>query len=225
MGDESKLTDGLDIYNLFRKYITKKERLWSWQTKLDENGNRPLNLIIVTKIDIGSNTVDIRPTSDTGFHFSPDQDVFIFDKNNNYAFKIKFLTFDTFLIKFKIPKVIGRLEKNIFQKFELVEKENEKVHLAERESQRIKAKKQELTSLRRTSSTSTQRNELKKYVVYDFSVGGMAFLTSDPSEYQLGESIEVCKVGQNSFPQPIRGLIRGIRELKDDVYKIGVKFI
>lgn len=65
------------------------------------------------------------------------------------------------------------------------------------------------------------------YPLFDLSMGGLAFLTSNPALYKVEDEIKILAFDEKDFEEPMIAIIRIVKELveKPGEFKVGVQFL
>ncbi len=228
MSDEV-ITDDMEIIRIFMEMKLKKERLWVWQKELLEDGNRPVHLSTVNKIDQIKRVLELRPTNTGGYKFVGGKPVFVFSENRTFAFVDSPSVISQGHLSLKLPKELKIIKGDFLLKLQLVERENESANLEKREAPRVVAKAKQVVSIRRFSSGGGVRHPILKFELYDVSSGGLSFIIDDPAEFEKGEELEVLRIDKSSFKKDLIGIVRSIREMEEEenkgIFKIGVQFL
>ncbi|MFZ8933162.1 MAG: PilZ domain-containing protein [Bacteriovoracaceae bacterium] len=228
MSDQS-ITDDMEIIRILMEIQLKKERLWVWQKELGEDGKRPVHLCTIKKVDQIKNTIELRPTNTGGFRFTSSGTYFVFSEHRTLAFADTPIMLNENSLVIKLPVSMKVIKGDFVEKLQLVEKENEAVHMGKREAPRVTARSGQIVSMRRYSEQKGVRHPVLKFELYDVSSGGMSFILEDPAEFELEERLEVLSIDKTPFSQDVIGLVRGVREMEGEegrgLYKVGVQFI
>jgi c-di-GMP-binding flagellar brake protein YcgR len=69
--------------------------------------------------------------------------------------------------------------------------------------------------------------ELLLFTLYDLSTGGMSIVTGDINDFSEQEEISVIGFDEKTFEEPVKAIVRSIRDIDDLVgqYKIGIQFL
>ena len=222
---KESVTDELEIIDIFRTLHRKKEKLWLWQENKENPNQRSIHLCTIRKVDVLAKLIWLNPLNQSKFHFNLDEqrkdsDFFLYSKAKNMAVRFQARERDSEYMSFSTPKKINALSDDFSQKLNLIEKENEREHIHERQLPRKEAKgKQTIQAL--------LANELqpKAYELYDISAGGLAIKWQDPGYFKKGDQIKILSINGAALKQPIQGEVVSIREMNDEIFKIGVQFI
>jgi c-di-GMP-binding flagellar brake protein YcgR len=73
----------------------------------------------------------------------------------------------------------------------------------------------------------TAQGDEYTYPLFDLSMGGLAFLSTEPNLFVVGEQMEIMGFDEKSFDDPMIAVIRVVKELVEmkGQHKVGVQFI
>ncbi|WP_372656160.1 PilZ domain-containing protein [Halobacteriovorax sp.] len=216
------LTDEFDIHSFFRVLNQNKTKIWLWQR---DDTRRIVQYAMVRKVDLIKKVIHISPCSSKGFKFKTIQDFFFYNAENSKAFKFTARDLSRDMIIFPIPKAIQTVTKEFLKDVELVEKENEDKFKHLRNTPRVQPNSKQTVSIKRINIHSDFTHQ-EKYTLYDISSGGMGIQVDDPSEFDIGEFIEVLMINSKTVPKSMSGEIVSIKQNdnKSEGFKVGVKF-
>lgn len=224
--DEKKyITDDLEIIDLFRFFTKTKEKLWVWQNKKDENGYRPVHFAVIRKYDPLKKFIEFSPNNSNGFRLRDKEEIYIFSKSRNIAFKAVARELGKEFIIVTTPKHLNILSEELASKLTIVEREDEDSNLTKRSVPRKSAKDGQMVGVERIDQNG-ERSKLLMYGLYDISQGGMGFRVNDPAEFMKGDTVEVVEVDGKPLPKRLSGTVMAIREMEDEfeTFKVGVQF-
>ncbi|GAB4414334.1 MAG: hypothetical protein OHK0056_21120 [Bacteriovoracaceae bacterium] len=223
--DKKFITDDLEIIDLFRYFAKTKEKLWAWQNKKDEKGFRPVHFAIIKKFDPLKKFIEFVPNNSNGFRLREKEEIYIFSKTRNLAFKAIAREMGKEFLIIGTPKHINILSEELAAKLSIVEKEDEESNLTKRTVPRKSAKDGQMVSVERIDQEGV-RSKLMMYGLYDISQGGMGFRVSDPAEFLKGDIVEVVEIDGKPLPKRIVGIVVAVREMEDEfeTFKVGVQF-
>ena len=219
------ITDDLEIIDLFRVFFKEKERIWSWQQKIkEETGARPVHFILLKKLDIIKKVAIFEPLSDDGFQFIPGEELFIYSKKRNLAFKAKARELEKDFIIIPLPERMNILSEELAAKLAIVEREDENSNAHKRGDPRKQATGDQFVQLRKISSDG-DIGPLKIINLYDISAGGMGLKVEDPGGFQKGQEVLVYNVNGKELDKPLNGKVLSVRHMEeDDLFKAGIQF-
>lgn len=219
-----QINDEFEIHSFFRVLNQTREKFWLWQKQL-VNGKRLVQYGVVKKVDLIKNIIYVAPFSSKGYKFEKIEEYFFYDSVKSLAFKFKPRELSKDMMIVPIPKSIHKLTKDFLKNVELVEKEDEGKFKHLRNAPRVQPKSQQFVTLRRIDQESEfTPNEI--YNLFDISQGGMGFEIEDPSEFVIGDEVEVTSINEKEVPKAMAGKVVSIRQQEDDdnSFKVGVKF-
>lgn len=218
------ISDDMEIYGILKSMSQRKEKLWSWQVKNENDSKRSVHYAIIRKVDPIKKTIEIVPNNSSGFRFKPGQDLFLYSTQKGIALKINIREFDPFYITFTTPSRLNVLSKDFLTNIELVEKEDESSNKHKRNVPRIRPKADQIVTIKKLALAG---GAMKFYQLYDISQTGMGMVVDDPAEFELMEKIEVLAINNKDLPKVLKGEVVAIRQMGDegsDQFKVGVKF-
>jgi hypothetical protein len=221
---KDQVTDEFEIHSFFRVLNQTRDKIWLWQKELVD-GKRLVQYGVVKKVDLIKNIVHVSPCSSKGFKFKTLEEFFFYDAQKSLAFKFKAreLTKDMMIVP--IPASFHKLSSDFLKNVELVEKENEEKFKHLRGAPRVQPKGEQFVSLIRVKEDESY-SPLEVFSLYDISGGGMGIKIEDPSEFDLGEVVEVKSINENEVPKAMVGEVVSIRQNEEESneFKVGVKF-
>jgi len=219
-----QINDEFEIHSFFRVLNQTREKFWLWQKQL-ENGKRLVQYGVVKKVDLLKNIIYVAPFSSKGYKFEKIEEYFFYDSVKSLAFKFKPRELSKEMMIVPIPKSIHKLTKDFLKNVELVEKEDEGKFKHLRGAPRVQPKSQQFVTLKRTLQDS-EYSPAEVFDLFDISQGGMGFGVEDPSEFEIGDEIEVTCINDKEVPKPMVGEVVSIRQQEDDdnCFKVGIKF-
>ncbi len=220
--EDGSITDEFEIHSFFRVLNQNKGRIWLWQR--DEE-SRIVQYAVIRKVDLIKQIIHISPCSSKGFKFKSIDEFFFYCADISLAFKFKARDISKEMMIFPIPKKIQKVSKAFLKDVELIEKENEDKFKHLRNSPRVQASSDQSVSLRRVDSYGELSHQ-QSFLLYDISGGGMGFQVDDPSEFDVGEEIQVVAINSKEVPKKMSGEVVSIRQNSEqlDGFKVGVKF-
>lgn len=222
---ESKqvITDDLEIIDFFRVLHKSKERLWLWQQRLNDQGERPVHFCVLRKLDVLKKSVELTPLTDEGFTFgSKDLELFLYSRKRNIAFKFVPRELEDHYIMLALPAKLNFLSEDLAAKISLVETENEEENLHRRQQPRKAAGEKQTVTLTKEGD----QGKGKQYALYDISAGGLALKSPDPGLFSKGEKLIALKINDQELPNPVKCKVVSVRHIiDDDLFKVGVQFI
>lgn len=223
--DDRRIDDDLEILGIFKGFLQRKEKLWLWQKADDEASQRIVHYGIVKKIDPFKKLIELRPNNSTGFKFTDDKaPIFLYSSKRCVALKTLMREYTPDFISFSFPKLLNAIKGDLLQNLQLVEKENESLHVHERQAPRVQAKGTQFIGMKRI--LEGHLSPLLTYELYDISQGGMAFEVYDPAEFAIADKIQVLSIDGKPLPKTLHGKVVSVRQLPDaDIFKIGVQFV
>lgn len=221
--DKQVITDDLEIIDFFRVLHKSKERLWLWQSRLNEEGQRPVHFCLVRKLDVLKKSIELTPLTDEGFTFgSKDLELFLYSRKRNIAFKFIPRELEGHYIMLALPTKLNFLSEDLAAKISLVETENEEEHMHRRQQPRKAAGEKQTVTLKK----ETDKGQAKQYSLYDISAGGLALKSPDPGLFSKGEKLVATKINDQELPNPVICQVVSVRHIiDDDLFKVGVQFI
>lgn len=223
------ITDELEIIDIFRGLLGRKEKLWLWQSPenaveqgpLDE---RSVHLAIVRKVDLTKKSITLFPVAKSGFNFNSKDPLYLYSREKNIAVKSPPKTARPDFVSLPLPQKISTFTDYFSSFLSIVEKEDEQANLEKRNSPRKKAKGPQSVLLQ-TLDDEEGTGPTKKVIIYDISSGGLALKVNDPGEFEKGQKLLLFSVNETALPRPIQGIVRSIRYVEEDKYfKVGVQF-
>ena len=221
--DDHPITDEFDIHSFFRVLNQNKGRIWLWQ---HESENRVIQYAVVRKVDLIKQVIHIGPCSSKGFKFKSITDFFFYHEDSALAFKFTARDISAEMMLFPIPKKIQKISRKFLKDIELIERENEDKFKHLRDSPRIQVSSDQSVSLKRIDSIGELSHQ-QNFFLYDVSGGGMGFQVNDPSEFDIGEKVQVVAINSKDVPKKMTGEVVSVRQNsnKADGFKVGVKFL
>lgn len=222
MEEQQRINDDIEIAGILKALQQGKVKLWCWQ--LDDQGLRVVHHCTIQKVNQLNSTLLIRPCSKYGFRFCENKDIFFYAVKRGVACKLKMRDYNTQQIIVPLPTSLIIVEDNFASKLELVEKDNESLHIHERSVPRKKAREDQTVGLRRFSND--QLGLLDFHDLYDMSAGGMGIKVIDPAEFSSGDCIKVEIVDGNEVAKDLFGEVVSVRQSDNDqFFKVGIKFV
>lgn len=221
--NSESIHDEFEIHSFFRVLNQKKIKIWLWQK--NNNQRRVVQYAVVRKVDLIKQVIHISPCSTKGFKFESTKDFFFYNDSRSLAFKFSARDMSKDMIIFPIPSRIQQVSQEFLKDVELVEKEDEDKFKHLRNAPRIQAGSDQSVSLRRLKSDGNFSHQ-ENFLLYDISSGGMGFKVSDPSEFDIGELIQVIAINSKDVPKKMSGEIVSIKQNGEvtEGFKVGVKF-
>ncbi|WP_417335600.1 PilZ domain-containing protein [Halobacteriovorax marinus] len=220
--DGESIHDEFEIHSFFRVLNQSKAKIWLWQRK-DEK--RVVQYAVVRKVDLIKQVVHIAPCSSKGFKFTSIDEFFFFNAQKSLAFKFSARDLTKDMIIFPIPNRILKVSNDFLKNIELVEKENEDKFKHLRNAPRVQPQGQQQVTIKRLL-LSGEYSHQESFPLYDMSSGGMGIKVIDPSEFDIGDLIQVVAINAKEAPKKMSGEVVSIRQAEDDssVFKVGIKF-
>lgn len=219
------ITDDLEIIGIFKGFLQRKEKLWTWQSASEKN-KRVVHYSLVKRVDPIKKIIELKPNNKSGFRFSSSAEIFLFSKHRSIAIKLKVREMGPEFIILAIPLKLNTIHGDFLKNIELVEKENEDAHKHLRAMPRLTPQEEQLVGIRRLSQSESVYHPLEFYELHDMSQGGLSFHVSDPAEFTVGERVQVEHLNSKELKTQLVGKVASVRVLEeqDDLFKIGVSF-
>lgn len=221
---KDQVTDEFEIHSFLRVLSQTRDKIWLWQKELVD-GKRLVQYGVIKKVDLIKKVIHVSPCNTKGFKFLTLDEYFLYDSQKSLAFKFKARELTSDMMVIPIPQSIHKLSSDFLKNVELVEVENEELFKHLREAPRVQPKNEQFVSLERTKLDGSF-SKLEVFTLYDISQGGMGFKIDDPSEFDIGEGVEVKYINENPVPKVMVGDVVSIRQDEDhgNEFKVGVRF-
>jgi hypothetical protein len=221
------ITDDLEIIGIFKAFMQRKEKLWTWQTAATGKSRRVVHYSIVKRVDPLKKTIELKPNNRSGFHFTSSDEIFLFSKVRSIAIKLKVREMGPEFIVLVLPVKLNTIHGDFLKNIELVEKENEDAHKHMRTVPRVVALEEQLVGIRRKTDSESQYQPLEFYGLHDMSQGGLSFHVSDPAEFTVGDTVQVEHLNAKELKTALAGKVASVRLLEDneELFKVGVAFL
>ncbi|WP_127714534.1 PilZ domain-containing protein [Halobacteriovorax sp. HLS] len=221
---KDQISDEFEIHSFFRVLNQNRDKIWLWQKELVD-GKRIVQYGIVKKVDLIKQVVHIAPNSSKGFKFESLDEFFFYHSQKSLAFKFKAREITKEMMIVPIPKSFHKLSSDFLKNVELIEKENEEQFKHLRGAPRVQPQGDQFVSLVRVLPDNSY-SKLEIFSLYDISQGGMGFKVEDPSEFDIGEVVEVKNINEKEVPKLMIGEVVSIRQQESErsEFKVGVKF-
>lgn len=221
------ITDDLEIIGIFKAFMQRKEKLWTWQTISGPGNKRVVHYSIVKKVDPLRKIIELKPNNKSGFRFDSKSEIFLFSKVRSIAIKLKVREMGADFIILALPQKLNLIHGDFLKNIELVEKENEQANKHLRQVPRVVAQEEQLLGLRRSSSEEQSTAPLEFFALHDMSQGGLSFHVSDPAEFSVGDFVVIEHLNDKELKNKLRGRVASLRLLEEsqDLFKVGVAFV
>ncbi len=219
---EDFIEDDLTIINIFKKLLSTGDKVWLWQNPEHKGGIRHAHFAVIKRYDILEKYIEVRPIEGHNFRFTPKRPVYLLSDDFKVAFLMKIKKFEPLFIAFETPTKLKVVSDDFKRGLEIVEKENEKKFSHLRSAPRKSASEDQSIGITR----ETKEGKFQYYFLYDISAGGMGFLSEDPGEFAVGDSLFAHSIDGNSLPRVLKGKVVAIRNMEETGhFKVGVQFI
>lgn len=221
------ITDDLEIIGIFKAFMQRKEKLWTWQTISGAGNKRVVHYSIVKKVDPLRKIIELKPNNKSGFRFDSKTEIFLFSKVRSIAIKLKVREMGAEFIILALPQKLNLIHGDFLKNIELVEKENEQANKHLRQVPRVVAQEEQLLGLRRSGLEEQSTAPLEFFALHDMSQGGLSFYVSDPAEFSVGDFVVIEHLNDKELKSKLRGRVASLRLLEEgqDLFKVGVAFI
>lgn len=220
------ITDDLEIIGIFKAFMQRKEKLWTWQSAGDQKEKRVVHYSIVKKVDPFKKSVELKPNNRSGFRFKSGDEIFLFSKIRSIAIKLKVREMGPEFIVLSLPAKLNLIHGDFLKNIELIEKENEGANKHLRAAPRMQTNEEQLVALRRKRPSDSEYCPLEFYELHDMSQGGFSFYVNDPAEFTVGDYVQMESLNGKELKVIIEGRIASVRvlEQENDLFKVGVAF-
>lgn len=220
------ITDDLEIIGIFKAFMQRKEKLWTWQSTAELKGKRVVHYSIVKRVDPLKKLIELKPNNRSGFRFTSGDEIFLFSKIRSIAIKLKVREMGPEYIVLALPAKLNLIHGDFLRNIELVEKENEGANKHLRAVPRLQANEEQLVGVRRSSASESDYRPLEFYELHDMSQGGLSFHVSDPAEFTVGDYVQIDHLNGKELKARIEAKVASVRVLEeaDDLFKVGVAF-
>ncbi len=217
-----------EVLLTLKNLVARNDKVWLWQKNIPGKG-RPIHYGFLRIVDDTKNILEFRPLRTNSFKFQAKEEIFIYAESETITFKQTMRESTSQLLRCSIPKELFVLPRQMFEKLQVIEKENEADNLHKRKIPRKVAQNGQVAGLVRTNGTTIKsfKNLLvESYMLHDISTGGMAFLIDDPGEFNEKEGVALVSIDGKLIAKPLVGEVRSIRKMDNDLdqFKVGVKF-
>lgn len=219
---EDFLSDDLEIINIFKKLLCRGTRVWLWQNPEEKGGKRHAHYAVVKRYDVLEKYIEVRPIEGAQFRFTPKRPVFLLSDDCGVAFQLKVRKFEPLFIAFETPDKLKEVSDDFKRGLQIVEREDEEKFSHMRTAPRKSAGTDKSIGITKGAAEGTPTY----YFLYDISSGGMGFLTEDPGEFSVGDSLVAHAIDGNPLPKALHGEVVAVRNLEDSAsFKVGVRFV
>ena len=220
------IKDDLEIIGILKGLCNSKSKLWCWQDIIHDDGTkeRIVHYVIIQKVDPIRKTFHVRPNIKQGFRFDSKFKTFILAKERAVAFSFVPRDVGTQYMIIGIPTQITPVKAEFINSVELVEREDEDKHQHLRTAQRKQINSAKMVGIRKHDREGLL-GVLDFHFLYDLSAGGLSFRVENPAEFIKDERIVAVSIDGKTLETPYRLIVRSIREMDEDKFKVGCQFI